>query len=272
MSSKARPTEGSARRVRKGRFDELDPSREDVYKTPYEERMFNLNKKLQAEFFERAVHAATLAHSQGKTLSAPAIQTEDPQLPLKQLRDVMDTPKWREAMKRRGIPMAMINQLTPEMVALISLLADPSLQVSERTKCQRLGISWSVYQGWRDYPPFERKLEQAMEKGLQRAVTMGDAKLAELIDAGNLNAIIYSNQKTGRFDPASKQVMSVSYIMSMAMTIMQRHVKDEATLLAIAGDFARLADGTGIKAEPLVLEATVVEDSDGPLYAPLSGN
>lgn len=250
-------------------FEHLEVTKDPAFKNAKgDEEQLAKTKSTQQEFFERAVNAAWMCHRQQKNLSAPAIVSEDPELPLRQVREIMNTSRFKAAMRTRGIPSADMNQLSPEMLHLIAVLCDHSIMTSERTKCQKLGIPWSTYQGWLDYPPFEAELKKRMEKSLDRAVTRGDQKLGELIDAGNLNAITYANLKTGRFDPNARQMQSVSYIMSMVLTIIHKRVTDEATLMAIANDFARLTDGTGFQAEPIL----VVEERNESVYPPVSGD
>lgn len=218
-------------------------------------------RSMEQEFFERTVNAAWLAHLDGKGTSAPAIVATDPELPLEKVRELIVLPRFLQAAEDRGIPAADLNHLSTEMIAALRIIADPSLSLNTRQRIKKLGIDWNVYQGWLDYPPFRRRHRELMRRSLDVAVEVGDRVLAERIEAGDLKAIEYANEMTGKFVKNSQQQVSFVGVLSMVLSVLQRRITDPRILGDITDDLNRLMSGVGIDA-PLELEATVVDPDD----------
>lgn len=242
-------------------FFDISPKKVAAYDM-VEER-FHKARPAEQLFFERAVNAAWLAHQRGKGLSAPAIQSEDPVLPLKQLRELLDTRRFKDAMERRGIPGGELEHLTTEMIAALTVLRDSSLMLPERVKLHKVGVSWEKFQGWLLYPPFRQRYREGYEQALTVATELSDIKLAELIGQGNMKAIEYSNAMTGKYDPAQREAVNVASILSMVMSTVMKHVTDEVALQALAGEFRQLAAGNGLPdIVGQVVDAELVEEGD----------
>lgn len=245
--------ERAAKVASKNPFAQVDPKTETAYwdiREEREEQRFGMSKA----FFDAALAAAELAFRAGKGVSVPAMQSEDDRLPTKQTKDLVETPRFREALKARGIPLPDQTHLEPKQVALLAILADQSIIMSEREKCMLLHIPYEHFLAWLEWPPFRAKYTTSYEKTLRRATEQGDAQLAALINQGNLNAIKYANEMTGKYRPQDAQAMSVVSVMAMVLSILQKHVTDEVTLTVVSGELMKLATGNGLPA-PMVLES-----------------
>lgn len=212
----------------------------------------------EREFFERSVSAAWMAHLTGKGVSAPSIVAEDPQLPVEKVRLLMATPRFRQAVKDRGIPPAEMNHLTTSMMAVLHILGDHSLNLTTRQRITRLGVDWNEYQGWLDYRPFRDAHRELMKRALAVGIEVGDRVLAQRIEAGDLAAIKYANEMSGKYIPGAQAQTSVAYVLSAVLSTLKRNITDPELLGRVSGELLALATGNGIPA-PLVLEATVVE-------------
>lgn len=213
-------------------------------------------------FFERAVNAAVMAHSQQKGLSAPAILSEDPQLPLEQVRQLLETPKFERAMEARGIPAAELNYLTDEMMSVLNIITDVSLNMTERKRVESLGVKWQAYRGWLQYEPFRRKYREVMDNTLKLAAERNDLMLAQLGDAGNLNAIIYTNEMTGKYVRGAQEQAQVGQYTQRLMSILMRNIKDPDLLLKIADELEGEAVRAGLPVPPreIIVDAELVGD------------
>ena len=218
-------------------------------------------RSMEQEFFERVVNAAWLCHLEGKGTSAPAIVETDPDLPLERVRELIALPRFVQAAADRGIPPADMNYLSTEMIAALRIIADPTLSLNTRQRIKKLGIDWNVYQGWLDYPPFRRRHRELMRRSLDVAVETGDRVLAERIESGDLKAIEYANEMTGKFVKGSQQQVSFLGVISMVLSVLKRRITDPQVLGGIVQDLDKLMSGVGIDA-PLELEATVVDPDD----------
>lgn len=242
-------------------FFDISPKKVAAYDTVA--ASFSKTRPNEQVFFERAVNAAWLAHQRGKGLSAPAIQSEDPQLPLAPLRELLETRRFKDAMERRGIPGAELEHLSTEMIAALTVLRDSSLMLPERVKLHKVGVSWEKFQGWLLYPPFRQRYREGYEAALNVATELSDLKLAELIGQGNMKAIEYSNAMTGKYDPAQREAVNTAALMSMVMSTVMKHVTDEVALRELSGAFRQLAAGNGLPdIVGQVVDAELVEEGD----------
>lgn len=214
------------------------------------------------KFFERTLNAAVMAHSQQKGLSAPAIISEDPQLPLEKVRQLLETPKFIQAIAAHGIPPAELNYLTDDMVSALNILSDISLNLPERKRVESLGIQWQAYRGWLDYEPFRRKYREIMGSTLKQAAERNDLMLAQLGDAGNLNAIIYTNELTGKYVRGAQEQAQVGQYTQRVMSVLLRNIKDADLLMKIADEIENAAKDAGLPAQPkeIIIDAEVVVD------------
>jgi hypothetical protein len=244
----------AARVAAQNPFTQLSPKNETAYWDIREAREEQKPGVVRA-FFDAAVAAAELAYRAGKGVSVPSIQSEDDRLPTKQLKELVETTRFREALRNRGIPLPDQTALEPKQVALLAILADQSVIMSEREKCALLDIPYERFLGWLEWPAFRIKYQGTYEKALKRATEQGDAQLAALINQGNLNAIKYANEMTGKYRPQDAQAMSVVYILNMVLSILQKHLTDEVMLTQVSGELMSLATGNGLPA-PMVLEST----------------
>lgn len=209
-----------------------------------------------AVYFRRALNAAQLAHSAGEVVSYNAIVARDAELAHPLLHELLETELFREALDARGI--SNVDFLTEEQVAAITILADHTVRKPERAKLRAIGVSWPTFQNWLAQPAFRREYRAMQQRVLHLAAERGDTKLAELIDDGNLKAIEYANAYTGRYDPAQREAVNTMMILQMVQSLVQKHVTDEVTLLALSEDMARLAQQGGLR-QLETLEAEVVE-------------
>lgn len=227
----------AARLVNSPRFASVKPSKVAAYYDVNEGPM----RPGEQELFTRVVNAAWLAHISGKGVSVTSIISEDRSLPPQKVRELVQTPRFKKAAKERGLPTAHLDGLSPEMVAALRTVADPTLnEMSERKRVEALGITWQEYQGWMDYPPFREKYRLLMGKMLDVAVDKADMKLAELIESGNLKAIEYANEKTGRFVRGSQQQQDFNQMVLMVLSVLTRHITNPDELKAVSTDLSAM--------------------------------
>lgn len=215
----------------------------------------------QGELFKRAVNAAWLAHTRGEPVTADTILIYDAALPKQQLLELLETPLFRQALGDRGIPTTDDHFLTEAQVTALAIIADHSIRKPERQKLRMAGINWNEFQGWLSNPSFRRQYRAIHERALVLATERGDTVLAQLIDDGNMRAIEYANAMTGKYDPASREALQVMSILRMVMSVVQKHVTDEVTLLALSEDFEKVAAQGGLQ-QLEIIDAEVVDSAN----------
>lgn len=202
----------------------------------------------EAELLARAVTAAEMASMRGKGVSVSSLRDEDPGLPLRALTRLMGTPAFLSRLRVLGIAAEEVDHLSDRQVALLALFRDTSLPVSERQKCKMLAIPYTEYLAWLDEPLFRSRYREVYSNALVRATEQADIKLAEMIEAGNLKAIEYANAMTGKYRPGGEAQQTVAMMLAMIQSVVQRHVRDEATLMVLSHEFERLARGEQVTA------------------------
>lgn len=210
------------------------------------------------QFFKRAINAAYLAHFKGERLSFESLTAIDPGLADDKLYELMEAPLFLQALESRGIPHSPADFLSDEQVGALAILADHTVRKPERLKLKMAGISWMKFQGWLQQPVFRREYRAMQNRILELATERGDTVLAQLIDDGNMRAIEYANAMTGRYDPAQREAVNTMHILQMVMSLVQRHVTDEVTLLRLSEDFEKLATQGGLP-QLEIMDAEVVE-------------
>lgn len=249
----------AARLVRSNDFASINVTDVPAYFDVREEPL--ALKGVNRLFFQRAVNAAWLAHLSGKPVGVGTIVSEDPGLPPAQVKKLLAAPRFKQALEARGVPTDEDGLLSEKMIAALRVVSDPTLGTSERTRIKQLGIGWQEYRGWMDYEPFRRKYRQLMSKALDEAVDRGDAKLAELIDSGNLKAIEYANEKTGRFVRGQQEVQNFQQMLVLVLSALKRNVTDPVLLEKIAGELEQvIALPLGLGED--VIDAEVVGGDD----------
>lgn len=204
-------------------------------------------KRKEERFFDDALAAAMLCHMRGKPIDPEALRTENDGLPTKQLYALIRTPRFIEALESRGIPSQDATRLTRDMVEVLRILADASLDLSERARVERVGVDWNVFLGWMDFAPFKEQYNQFTQDTIRKAIPAARRALAGEAQRGNLQAIKYMFEYSGEYDPATKQVDDVRQMMRDIFTIIAKTVTDQDQLLKIASDMSSMMPGTVAK-------------------------
>jgi hypothetical protein len=91
------------------------------------------------------------------------------------------------------------------------------------------------------------------EDNLKKFIPMADAALGQMVQQGDMKAITFLNQLTGRFDPNAKANLDVPALLMQISDIVQRHVLDPIVKRNIARELIALAQGQspiGVISEP----------------------
>lgn len=164
-----------------------------------------------------------------------------------------------EALKNRGIPYEQHTQseLTATQVAAASLVMNFSDDRSITYKLDSIGVNATQYQAWLRDPQFKHLLDSLGEQNKINIKPHALAEFTRLVNKGDWNAIKYYLDATGELsDDTAPQ--SETLIM-MFVEIIQRHVKDQGTIDAIATDLKLAA---GVRSTVNVIESTAVSDEE----------
>lgn len=127
--------------------------------------------------------------------------------------------------------------LSAEQLAAANLLLDFSDTRSHAAKLKDIGITTTRYNNWLRQPAFAAYLRERAEQLVDNTGHEAHSALLKQVQKGNMSAIQYYNQLTGRFTPGAEQTMNVAAILVRVVEAVQRHVKDPEIIRAIALEF-----------------------------------
>lgn len=168
--------------------------------------------------------------------------------------------RFLDGLRGRGIPEHLLDVrrgafngkiLTEKQLTVANALLDVLDKRSRLKKLTELGVSTAEYNSWLRDPVYRQYCLDRAEDLLGSNQHIAHTALIDRVSQGDLGAIKYFNALTGRYrDQASRGGVEVNvqnnYGMEQVVAIIeiiQRHVKDPATLAAIGDDILALRGG-----------------------------
>lgn len=149
----------------------------------------------------------------------------------------MGTPEFENAIKMRGVPWDQPSGLTTQQMLALAVMTDPTNKKTPAAKLKAIGVSYSVYRAWTKQPAFKRYLEKVTEGIIQDHIPDMQVALTNKAIEGDLNAIKFIYEMTGKHDPASKEVIQLRALVQSLLEILTRHLSTQPELLqAVAQD------------------------------------
>lgn len=180
---------------------------------------------------------------------------------------------FKESLERRGIvSRENPSVLTPEQLTVANVMLDLRDNRSQRKKLSECGVSTAKWEGWLRDTHFRAYLQTRSENLLGDNLHESHLALLDRVRNGDVGAIKYFNEITGRYVPASNEKVDVNGVLMKVLEIIQRHVSDPLQLDKIAKDFMLLADTNTQARSPvarpmfdgvLALEGTVESSTFG---------
>jgi hypothetical protein len=160
--------------------------------------------------------------------------------------------------------------LTEEQLTIANVLLDLTDTRSAKKKLQDLGISTATYQAYLRDPGFQNYIRARSENALNDNQHEAHLALIDRVRSGDMSAIKYYNELTGRYVQArdSGGALDVTMVLIRVLEIIQRFVGDAKVQEAIAQEFLKLSEpgalapvGGPVNPRPQtrVIEATVAK-------------
>lgn len=142
----------------------------------------------------------------------------------------------RNALTKRGIPFEQHTQddLTQAQVATAIVMMNFADTRTNTEKLDQLGINASQYAAWLRDPQFKNLIDNLADQNLTNIRPTAIGEFTKKINQGDWNAIKYWLDTTGEMT-SSDQPQS-EQLLRMIVEIIQKHVKDPETIVAIAQD------------------------------------
>lgn len=179
--------------------------------------------------------------------------------------------EFRNALVSRGVPDKAISTLVPlgdgpvgawknyalseKQLLCANVILDTTDNRSRRKKLSELGIKTQEYETWMRDPVFSGYLRSRAEALLGDNQHESHLALVDRVKAGDVSAIKYYNEMTGRYVQASARGANgssgdVKMILLRVVEVLQRHLEPDKLQL-VAGELLALAEGGQLDA-PLI--------------------
>ena len=220
----------------------------------FESRLDGVKRTKEQDLFERVLAAAVAADRQGLFLECQVVLDQDASLDKEGVELVWGSSKFQRALSDRGIKTTANPNLTLRQETFLQAYLNPLNLLTPQGLAKRLKISSSELAGWMNQKEFAHAMKVKSEENLQKFIPMADAALGQLVQQGDMKAITFVNQLTGRFDPNARQQLDVPSLLLQVQDIVLRHVLDPVVKRNIARELIALASGQshlGVVSEPV---------------------
>lgn len=154
-------------------------------------------------------------------------------------------PSFKEALKRRGITppdeYKANGVLSEHQIIVANALFDTYDNRSRIKKLRELQCSPRQYEMWLRDPNFQAYVRQRGEHVLGDNSHDAHLALLDRVRSGDVNAIKYYNEITGRYIPNTKDSVDVNAILHRVLEIIMRHVPDAVAQAAIAEEMLAMS-------------------------------
>lgn len=168
-----------------------------------------------------------------------------------------------KALDERGIPWKQHSQteLTATQVATAITVMNMVDIRPMHEKLDQLGVNPTQYAAWLNDPQFKNLVNNLADQNLSNIRPAAIVEFTKKINQGDWNAIKYWLDTTGELNnsdtPQSEQLIK------MIIEIVQKHVKDPDTIVAIALDIKAASQNRTLEiTPPLEITGEMVEDQE----------
>jgi len=139
-----------------------------------------------------------------------------------------------QCLDRRGISRPGTSGLDARQLAAIAIITNFSDVRNSNYRLEEAGITPEELQGWYSSKEFTNELSRRAEGAFANFAPSATTQLGRQIERGNLNAIKFYYEITGR--ASSPEAVNVKRAMQVLIEAVQKHVKDPEVLAAIASE------------------------------------
>lgn len=166
-----------------------------------------------------------LAHKAGKRPSLTAIQRH-------MMRDIYTQDMLKHGVTvEEDLPVGESNGLTAEQISVISHLTDTTTTKGIPSRLKELGIKPVTYRAWLRQKPFNDAIKKLAGNALTDAIPMAETMLATQAQAGDLRAIKFLFEVTGRHDPMRQQQVDTQALIAVMIDCIQQVLGQHPELL-----------------------------------------
>jgi hypothetical protein len=210
---------------------------------------FSLPSGVGDKTFRHIVGAANTAYVavQGIPSIDQIYDYSDKKVTKAKISSVVLTDEFKDAMEQRGISWRPddYSGISTEQMYAIQILTDPTHKAKTlQAKLRLAGVPYAKYRNWLKQPTFSRYLNNLTEGMLsEHAGDMHTVLLNKALN-GDLNAIKYAHELSGRHDPNQQQVKDLGRIVDALIEVISQEVTDQETLIRISNKMSLIMSTT----------------------------
>lgn len=156
------------------------------------------------------------------------------------IKQFLDNEEVQQSFDARGIPTISGRDLTPEMITALNTMLNVYDRRSERKKLADMGLTERKWDSWRRDPKVQEYMATRTEQILSGALPDAHLALVERVRNGDLGALKFYYEMTGRYTGQGSN-LDIRDLLNRVFEVISLHVKDPATLTALAGGILGLA-------------------------------
>ena len=177
---------------------------------------------------------------------------------LSRVRLLMNTPEFILAAKTRGISPGKMPGLSRRQVAALEILTDPSIKGGLASRLRRAQVTAGEYRAWKKQMAFRVEFDRLTSNIVRDFEADMMTTLAQQGADGDLNAIKYSFELTGRYNPRQEEAANIGVVLAKVLEAIMLTVKDPETLQALGARMNVIALESGsagmLHQQPLLIE------------------
>lgn len=150
--------------------------------------------------------------------------------------EIIATENFKNAMLTRGVPWKNGDGLTAQQMYTLQILTNPTDRRELRAKLKSAGVTYPMYRAWMNQPHFSNYMHQVTENMLLKHVPDFNVVLTNKALAGDVNALKFAYELSGRHDPNRKEVLDLQAIVGALLEVITTNIKDPEVLMKIQAE------------------------------------
>lgn len=144
---------------------------------------------------------------------------------------IMETREFHVAITDRGVPWEEDQGLTAKQHLALSVMTDPTDRRTPAVKLKAVGVTYPQYRAWMKNPLFANALQRITEGMINDHLADMQTALTNKAINGDLNAIKFAYELTGKHDPAQKEVIQLRALVQMLLEVLTKHLSGQPEVL-----------------------------------------
>jgi len=232
----------------------------DIELDKFETRLASPKRNKDQELFEAVLAAAVAADRRGFFVEPQTVVDQAPGIDPEKVKLIWLTSKFQKSLADRGIKTTKNPGLTLRQETFLQAYLNPLNLKPPQVVAKQMQIAITELDGWFREKEFAEAMSAKAEDNLRKYIPMADQALGQLIQQGDMKAITFVNQLTGRYDPNAKSNLDIVSFLISVQEIIQKHVRDPITKRNVGRELMALAQGqNGAGTIPEPMPAAIME-------------